>query len=72
MKMCTLWRPVIGQISGTSRWSRLECRVSRMLCPITPIDACCQFGIDQIFGNMTPKFDLVVINGTIVTASDIR
>lgn len=50
---------------------------SNAVCPaccvlLPPFDARCQFGIDRIFGNMTPKFDLVVINGTIVTASDIR
>lgn len=50
---------------------------SSAVCParyvlLPQFDALCQFDIDQKFGSMAPKFDLIVINGTIVTASDIR
>lgn len=72
MKTRTLWRPVIGQISAPADGSRLERRVSRTFCPITPIRCTLSIWHRPEFGNMAPKFDLVVINGTIVTASDIR
>lgn len=49
---------------------------SRAVCParcvlLCQFDTLSQFDTDKTIENMAPNFDLVVINATVVTASDI-